>query len=145
MENACNVITACKWSLGQGNIFTSICLSTGGVSAFRGVCIGGIRWRGLPQGKGMVVGVVVIVVCDKNSRPQYLIQNFTFCKKGQLLLLIEDPFSENPHSPAAASSQVPPSTVTKISWLGWVVICVLLRESSEGWLSSQTHTHQWFP
>ena len=87
------------------------------------VCIqGGMHWgdqvEGLPQGKGMAVGVVVIVVCDKNSRPQYLIQNFTFCKKGQLLLLIEDPFSENPHSPAAASSQVPPSTVTKISWLG---------------------------
>ena len=98
-------------------MFTSACLSAGGASASRGVCIGGIGGSGLPGGEGG--GVVVIVVCDKNSRPQYLKQNFSFCKKGQLLLLIEVPFSENPHSPAAADIPVPHSTVTKVS-VGWV-------------------------
>ena len=31
-----------KRSLGQGNVFTGVCLSTGKGSAFRGVCIGGV-------------------------------------------------------------------------------------------------------
>ena len=59
------IITARKRSLGQGNMFTDVCLSTGGVPGPRGsaaggclvkggVCSGGCAWsRGVPGPGGV--------------------------------------------------------------------------------------------
>ena len=40
----CFVFTARKRSLGQGNMFTGVCLSTGGVPGSEGVWSGGVAW-----------------------------------------------------------------------------------------------------
>ena len=60
----CFLVTTCKQSLGQGNMFTGVCLSTGGAWS-RGCLLPGgclVRW-GVPAPRGCLVwGCLVCLV-----------------------------------------------------------------------------------
>ena len=54
-------LTAHKRSLGQGNMFTGVCLSTGGVPAPGGACLGGLVQGGSGPGGGACSGVGLVL------------------------------------------------------------------------------------
>ena len=65
------LFTAHKWSLGQGNIFTCVCLSTGlGVSVQGGLCPGRVSVQGGSLSRTVSVqgGSVQLDLCQGNPR-----------------------------------------------------------------------------